>query len=70
MRDNLRFALVDDPLIDELFKAAARKSAFMNGLPGVGVIQIHATEDKQLQKLTRHIARLTSELVEKYPRVK
>ena len=51
LRDNLRFALVEDPLIDELFKAAAKRVAFKNGLPGVGVIAIHASEDKILQNL-------------------
>jgi hypothetical protein len=66
LRDNLRFALVEDPLIDELFKAAARRSAFKNDLPGVGLIAIHATEDKILQKLENRVARASQALAEKY----
>ena len=66
LRDNLRFALVDDPLIDELFKASARRAAFKNGLPGVGVIAIHASEDKVLQKLEKRVARASQALLEKY----
>jgi len=66
LRDNLRFALVEDPLIDELFKAAARRVAFKNELPGVGLIAIHASEDKALQKLENRVARASQALAEKY----
>jgi hypothetical protein len=66
LRDNLRFALIDDPLIDDLFKAAARRVAFKNGLPGVGMIAIHASEDKALQNLENRVARASQALAEKY----
>jgi hypothetical protein len=66
LRDNLRFALVEDPLIDELFKAAARHVAFKNELPGVGVIAIHASEDKVLKKLENRVARASQALAQKY----
>jgi hypothetical protein len=66
LRDNLRFALIDDPLVDDLFKAAARRVAFMNELPGVGMIKIHASEDKTLQKLVNRVARASEALAEKY----
>jgi hypothetical protein len=66
LRDNLRYGLVDDPLLDELFKAAARRSQFKNELPGVGIITIHASEDKMLAKLERRVQRAYEAIVEKY----
>jgi len=51
LRDNLRYRLVEDPLLDELFKAAAERTRYKNELPGVGMITIHASEGKVLQKL-------------------
>ena len=65
-RDNVRLALADDPLIEELFKASRRLNDFYNELPGVGMITIHASEDRELQKLQRRVARATDALAEKY----
>jgi hypothetical protein len=66
LRDNLRYALVDDPLVDELFKAAAKRTALKNELPGVGVIRAHPSEVKALEKLERRVARANEALVAKY----
>ncbi len=65
-RDNVRLALADDSLIEELFKAARKLNDFYNELPGVGIISIHASEDRELQKLKRRVARATAALTEKY----
>jgi hypothetical protein len=67
-RENIRFALCDDPLIQTLFKAARRRSAFYNGLPGVGGISISASEDKEQLKLERAVANATAALMKKYGR--
>jgi hypothetical protein len=65
-RDNVRLALSDDALIEEFFLAARRRSAFINDLPGVGKIVIHASEDKILEKHERRVARAIAALEEKY----
>ena len=64
-RDNIRRALADDSLIEEFFKAARKRSAFYNGLPGMA-ITLHASEDKEMQKLERRVARAVEALTEKY----
>jgi hypothetical protein len=66
LRNNVRLALSDDPLIEELFKAAQKRSAFYNQLPGVGVISITAAEDQERQKIERRVARATLALAQKY----
>jgi hypothetical protein len=66
LRDNLRYSLVDDPLVDELFKVAAKRAAFKNELPGVGEINLPVSEAKALEKLERRFARANEALVEKY----
>jgi hypothetical protein len=66
LRDNVRLAFSDDPLIEELFKAARKRSAFYNQLPGVGVISISAVEDPERQKIERRVARATLALAQKY----
>jgi hypothetical protein len=65
-RDNVRLALSDDPLINELFLAARRRSEYYNGLPGVGQIVIHASENKTLEKLERRVERAIAALEKKY----
>jgi hypothetical protein len=37
LRDNIRSALSDDPLIQKFFSAAAKRSAVLNAIPGVNV---------------------------------
>jgi hypothetical protein len=37
LRDNFRLALSDDPLIQEFFAAASKRSAILNAIPGVNV---------------------------------
>jgi hypothetical protein len=53
-------------MIEELFKASKRRSAFYNQLPGVGQIAITPSEHKELQKIERRLARATPVLAEKY----
>jgi hypothetical protein len=65
-RDNIRCPLSDDPLIEEFFLAAKKRNDFMNDLPGVGEIVIHASEDKALQKLERRLARAKTAIEAKY----
>ena len=64
-RDNIRLALANDPLIEVFFKAARRRSAFYNDLPGMA-ITLHASEDKEMQKVERRVARAVAALDEKY----
>jgi len=65
-RDNVRLALSDDPDVRNLFKTARRRSDFYNGLPGVGRIVLHASEDKELAKLERAVANAIAVLKQKY----
>ena len=65
-RDNRRIALSDDSDIDELFKAAKKRSEFYNELPGVGKIAISEWEAKKLEKIERRLARATELLAQKY----
>jgi hypothetical protein len=65
-QDNHRLAISDDPLIEEFFKAAKKRSAFFNDLPGVGAISINASESRELEKIDRRLSRATDALGEKY----
>ena len=65
-RDNRRIALSEDSDIDELFKAAKKRSEFYNELPGVGKIAISEWEAKKLEKIERRLARATELLAQKY----
>lgn len=65
-RDNRRIALSEDSNIDELFKAAKKRSEFYNELPGVGKIAISEWEAKKLEKIERRLARATELLAQKY----
>lgn len=65
-RNNVRLALSDDPLIGELFLAARRRNEYLNSLPGVGMIAIHASEDKIAEKHERRVARAIAALEKKY----
>lgn len=68
LRDNIRFALVEDPIVDELFKSADKMSAFKNELPGVGKIALRAGEDVKYLKLERRLQRAQQAFFEKYGR--
>jgi hypothetical protein len=59
LRDNIRFALADDPLIQEFFAAGARRSAVLNAIPGVNV----TVNDVDEETLTR-ISDAEQQLVE------
>jgi hypothetical protein len=62
-RDNLRFALIDDPTVHDYFKAAAKLIAFQNELPGFGEIEVHPAEQDKLLKLERRMERAQAALV-------
>ncbi len=66
LRDNERMALVDDPVVHELFKASSRMNAFKARLPGRGRATLSAFEIKDLAKLQRRCIRANQELEDKY----
>jgi hypothetical protein len=57
---------LNDPDIDELFKAAKRRIDFYNRLPGVGLVAISRLEEREFEKLDRGVARAVAVLGEKY----
>jgi hypothetical protein len=65
-RDNLRFALIDDPIVHDYFKAAAKLIAFQNELPGFGDVEVHPAEQDKLLKLERRMERAQAALVETF----
>lgn len=65
-RDNLRFALIDDPVVHDYFKTAAKLIAFQNELPGFGNVEVHPAEQDKLLKLERRLERAQAALVEAF----
>jgi hypothetical protein len=66
LRDNRRMALIDDDLIDELFKASSRMNTFKANLPGRGTYTLSQSEQKELAKLQRRYIRANQDFEAKY----
>lgn len=49
-RDNLREALVDDPLVRELFRLAGERNAIINTIPGLGMITVEGDVAERFQQ--------------------
>jgi hypothetical protein len=66
LRDNVRLAVADDPLVEELFDTARDRLRILNALPGVGQIKVDRQTAAQLTALERRKAQLGYELALKY----
>jgi hypothetical protein len=64
--ENKRLALRNDPLIEAFFDAARQKAAFMNTLPGFGMVSLNFVQAQQRRVLEENIARLQALLFKKY----
>ena len=61
-RDNVRQAIADDHQIEELFRAAARRTEIVNCVPGIGVFSLEGDAAREYIEIERTIERLTFEL--------
>jgi hypothetical protein len=68
LRDNKRLALNDDPLIQEFFAAATRKTEILNSIPGVNVTvnDVDAATLERISEAERELGELTVKLAMKY----
>jgi hypothetical protein len=66
LRDNVRLAVADDPLVQQLFDAARERTQILNKLPGVGEIKIDRQTASQLAAIDLRKAQATYELALKY----
>lgn len=65
-RDNHRYALTNDPLVQSLFQSAQRHSQIMNSIPGVGNVQVSPAVARSLRAVEIENARITMQLATKY----
>jgi hypothetical protein len=66
LRDNIRLALSDDPLVQEFFAAAEKKLAIVNRIPGMGAVPVDPGTARELEAAERELARITYSLGMKY----
>jgi SEC-C motif len=66
LRDNIRLAPSNDPLIHQFFAASAERSRILNTVPGVGTISLDATTAARLSAVENEKARLFLSLAMKY----
>jgi hypothetical protein len=64
--DNQRFALNDDPLIEEFFVAAKKRVAILNGIPGWGSVEIDMDTASKLSAAEAEKERSLNKLLMKY----
>jgi hypothetical protein len=65
-RDNVRMALADDPLIQELFRASRERVRILNTIPGVGAVAVDRHTAAQMAAVEENKARIIYELALKY----
>jgi hypothetical protein len=66
LRDNIRLALSDDPLIQQFFNAAKDRLAILNAIPGIGQVSADALTAARLSAIEREQTRLIVALGMKY----
>jgi hypothetical protein len=66
LRDNIRVALCDEPLIQQFFDACAERSRILNSLPGMGEIALDAPTAARLSAVDNDKTRLFFSLAMKY----
>lgn len=65
-RDNIRHALVDDPLIERLFTVSAAITEIMNSVPGVGMVSVSGRDAQRLTALNMEKLKIGTEMGMKY----
>jgi hypothetical protein len=65
-RDNIRHALVRDPLIQTFFESSKAYNAIMDSIPGFGEVRVPAAIARQLEAVQMQNARATYLLAMKY----
>jgi len=65
-RDNIRYALVRDPLIQAFFESSRAYNAIMDSIPGFGKVSVPAAMAHQLEAVQMENARATYMLAMKY----
>ena len=66
LRDNIRLAHSDDPLIQQFFNAAAELNRVRNAIPGIGEVTVDALTDARLSACENVKALLFAKLAMKY----
>ena len=65
-RDNVRRALSNDPLIEEMFHLASERTAILNAIPGFGMVQIEGDDAERFQGNQERAAQIELQLGMKY----
>ena len=62
LRDNVRMALSNSPLVPEMFDAAAERVRILNSIPGVGAVTASLETARSLQATTLKVMELQHEI--------
>lgn len=65
-RDNRRLAVANDPLVQELFRFAARRNEMLNAIPGIGMVTLEGEAAERLQRNQRDQDAVELQLAMKY----